>query len=69
MVFTERAGQKDSWGASDVPFGEITEAYKIDVWQAGVRIKSVTVSDVSWIYPSAAMATDLASGSFDIYVA
>ena len=59
----------DSWRTSEVPLGETTEAYQIDILQAGARIKSVTVSDASWTYPSAEMATDLASGSFDIHVA
>jgi hypothetical protein len=49
----------DSWLGSDIPLGEETEAYQVDIAPAGGGvIRSVTVAAPSWTYAADAITED-----------
>jgi hypothetical protein len=49
----------DSWLAADIPLGEETEAYQVDIAPAeGDTVRSVTVSSPMWSYAAGAVAED-----------
>ncbi|MGN6467962.1 MAG: baseplate multidomain protein megatron [Rhizobiaceae bacterium] len=49
----------DSWLAAEIPLGEETEAYQVDIAaDGGSTVRSVTVSSPSWTYPADAFAED-----------
>jgi hypothetical protein len=61
----------DSWLAPDIPLGEETEAYQVEVAPAGGSpVRSMTVSSSSWTYTVDAIAQDFANppGSIAITV-
>ena len=49
----------DDWMPPDIPLGEETESYRIDVAAAGgAAVRSTVVTSTNWHYPAAAMAAD-----------
>jgi hypothetical protein len=49
----------DSWLGSDIPLGEETEAYQVDIAPAGgAALRSVTVATPTWTYSADAIAED-----------
>lgn len=51
----------DSWLAEEIPLGEETETYRVDIATAeGTVIRSETVSEPRWTYKAADIAADFA---------
>ncbi|SLN46076.1 hypothetical protein AQS8620_01898 [Aquimixticola soesokkakensis] len=59
----------DSWEAFEVPLGEASERYAVDVIVNGNIQRSVIVTSPSWTYTSAQRAADGALGAFTLQVA
>ncbi len=60
----------DSWLAADIPLGEESETYRIELRADGQLVRSFDVSSASWIYPLSQRSDDLGMNSaFDISVA
>ncbi|MFZ2030199.1 MAG: glycoside hydrolase/phage tail family protein [Vitreimonas sp.] len=48
----------DSWGAGDVPLGELSEAYQLDILSGSVVKRSVTVTSPAYTYSAANQIVD-----------
>jgi hypothetical protein len=59
----------DSWQSSEVPLGEETESYTLQVIYGGNIVREVTLSTQSWIYSPSMQAADLIGSGFHISVA
>ncbi|MEO3998564.1 phage tail protein [Mesorhizobium sp. CAU 1732] len=54
----------DSWLADDIPLGEESERYRVEVAAAGgAVVKTVEVAVPGWVYPRAEMVADLPPGT------
>ncbi len=59
----------DSWSGLDVPLGEASEAYLVQVAAGGVVRRQTVVTAPAWRYEPAAQAADGLTGAFDFAVA
>jgi hypothetical protein len=59
----------DNWEAFEVPLGEDTELYQIDIWQGATRIRQTFSTTPAWTYTAAQQASDGLTGSFEARVA
>ncbi len=59
----------DIWGSGDVPLGEATEAYAVQVVVGGQVRRDVQVSSAGWNYSAGDKATDGAGGGYLVRVA
>ena len=59
----------DGWDLPEVPLGEDTEAYRVQIRQEGVVLRDVAVSSASWIYSAAEQSADGVTGSYTVAVA
>ena len=59
----------DTWGATDVPLGELNESYLVRVLQGDMVLREETVSAPTWSYSSAQQATDGVSAPLNVEVA
>lgn len=59
----------DSWMGTDIPLGEDSETYRIEIWQDQTLVRSLDVNAASWIYPNAARLAEVGSNSFQIRIA
>ena len=59
----------DVWRETDVPLGEMTESYIVEVRQSGNVIRQEFMSMPVWNYSASEKSTDLTSGSYEIAVA
>ena len=59
----------DPWEGLDVPLGEASELYAVQVIVNGAVVRDVQVSTPSWTYPAALAAADGATGAYRIEVA
>ncbi len=59
----------DSWEGTDVPLGESTEAYRVQVIQGGTTIRDETVGSPTWTYTAADQAADGVVAPYQIDVA
>jgi hypothetical protein len=52
----------DDWEGADIPLGERSETYRIDIGPpGGAPLRSVTVAEPGWTYDAAHLAADFAS--------
>ena len=58
-----RIGGENDWadGVTDVPLGEASESYQIDIIKAGAGVRTIAVSDESAAYAAADQTTDFGS--------
>jgi hypothetical protein len=59
----------DGWTGLDVPLGEASEAYLVQVAAGGVVRRQSVVTSPGWRYEPAAQAVDGLTGAFDLGVA
>ena len=59
----------DRWNLTDVPLGETTEGYLIEVQAAGTVLRETIVIESNWVYTDVDWAADGAPNEFDIAVA
>jgi len=59
----------DSWMGADIPLGEDAETYRIEVWRAEMRVRTLDVQTASWTYPNAAILAEVGTNSFELRVA
>ena len=61
----------DSWDIAEVPLGEDSESYRLDVMQGSIVKRSVTVDTPEYLYPASAIAADFGAdpGSFTLRIA
>lgn len=59
----------DGWDRAEVPLGEDSEAYQVQVRRGETVVRDVTVHSPSWTYDEAEIAGDGASGSITLRVA
>ncbi|WP_417205016.1 baseplate multidomain protein megatron [Antarctobacter sp.] len=59
----------DGWGLSEVPLGEASEAYSVQVRQGSTVLRSQIVNAPSWVYSAADQTADGVSGAFTLAVA
>ena len=59
----------DNWQQTEVPLGEEAEAYLLRIMQGAAIRAEYHQTAASFLYPSAAQATDGVAGPFDIAVA
>ncbi len=59
----------DSWASVDVPLGEDSESYQIEVVQGGARVRQTTSATQGWTYTSAEQIADGISTPYSIQVA
>ena len=59
----------DSWNALDVPLGEDTEQYLVQVISSGAVVREITTNTPNWGYSSSQMTSDGISGPFTVQVA
>ena len=59
----------DSWAVADVPVGEDSESYEVQVRLGAEVIRTVTVSSPGWTYSAADKAEDGLIGAYQIAVA
>jgi len=50
----------DGWEAEEIPLGEDSEAYRLEVWRGGVKQRSVQLASPSWLYAPALESADRA---------
>jgi hypothetical protein len=65
-----RIGGDDSWqdGVTEVPLGEATEAYSIDILNGSTVVRTLSSSSPSVVYSSADQTTDFGSPQSSISV-
>ena len=65
-----RCGRRDadSWEAFDIPLGETSEAYRLDLFRNGSLVREIAASTTALLYPAAQELADFgtACSSFDI---
>jgi hypothetical protein len=59
----------DVWDVSDIPLGEETESYALQISVNGELVREVVLPSPEWIYPVAMQAVDGAAGGYDVSVA
>jgi hypothetical protein len=59
----------DSWQSVEVPLGEDSETYQVQVLVGGVVVRDETAIAPVWTYTSASQAADGTSGAYSIQVA
>lgn len=59
----------DSWQSVEVPLGEETESYRIQLHRNGALLREVTVATPMWTYTQAMQVADGTIGAVDISVA
>ncbi len=59
----------DMWGAGDVPLGETSEAYVVQVRQGNAILREVTRLAPNWSYSAANMTSETNGNDFTIHVA
>lgn len=59
----------DGWESMDVPLGEESESYQVEIRQAGQVVRQQTVNAPSWSYSASDQTADGLVGMFDIRVA
>ena len=59
----------DLWGKGEVPLGEETESYAVEVRQGGNVLHAVTVASPEWTYSAAQRAAETGGQGFRIAVA
>lgn len=59
----------DGWEAGDVPLGEESETYLVQVRKNGATLRQEIVAEPSWIYSAAAQTADGAMRPFELQVA
>jgi len=59
----------DSWQGIDVPLGEETEAYTVEVLRDGAVLRRAETASPGWTYGAAERAADAGPGSIQIRVA
>ncbi|MEM1374167.1 MAG: glycoside hydrolase/phage tail family protein [Pseudomonadota bacterium] len=59
----------DIWGDGDVPLGEARELYRVGVYVGGSLARQVEVDEPQWTYSASQIASDGASGGYDLRVA
>ncbi|WP_397543030.1 baseplate multidomain protein megatron [Roseovarius salis] len=59
----------DRWDTAEVPIGEETERYLVQVTQGATVLREETVAEPRWVYGAAAQAADGLSGAFELRVA
>ena len=58
----------DQWGAGDVPLGEESERYLIEVRESGAVRRSETVSATDWVYDDALRQLDVGAADYVVSV-
>ena len=58
----------DAWEGTEVPLGEETESYVVQVLQSGAVLREETVSTPNWTYSAAAQSGDGLTGVFEVQV-
>ena len=60
----------DDWEEGDVPLGEESEAYRVEILQGGAVRRGVTVTAPQYLYPAAAIAADFGAdpGAFSLRI-
>lgn len=53
----------DNWDLDDAPLGEASERYRLRILAGGQVLREVTVTQPTWTYLAADIATDLAAGA------
>ena len=51
----------DSWELAEVPLGELSESYRLDIVKAGVVVRSISTSTPSYLYATANATADFGS--------
>ncbi len=59
----------DRWDLPEVPLGEESESYRVQVWQAGELLRTEVVNAPEWTYSASQQAADGASGFVELNVA
>jgi hypothetical protein len=59
----------DNWDMGEVPLGETTELYVVQVWQGAALIRQDQVTTPSWAYSAVQQATDGVTTGFAVAVA
>ncbi|MGL4322090.1 MAG: phage tail baseplate protein, partial [Paracoccaceae bacterium] len=59
----------DNWEGFEVPIGEDSELYQVEIWQGINRIRQVFVSAPEWTYLQSQQLADGVSGTFEVKVA
>lgn len=59
----------DNWLGEDIPLGEEQEAYQVEIWQSGTRIRQENVSVPRWNYSQADRNMEVGNQAFEIRVA
>jgi hypothetical protein len=62
-----RAGG-DSWGAGDVPLGEASEAYQLDILDGAIVKRSVAVSSPGYAYLAASQIADFGAAPASLHI-
>ena len=58
----------DRWSKAEVPLGEETESYKIQVLQGGVKLRQTTVSSPAWTYTEDMQSADGVTGLVEVKI-
>ena len=58
----------DSWDLLDIPLGEETETYQVQVWKSGAIVREDIVTSPTWAYSAADIADDGIVAPFDITI-
>lgn len=59
----------DAWGVAEVPLGEDSEVYRLEVRQGGSLVRDAVVTSPGWTYAASDRASDGVTGAFTIAVA
>lgn len=59
----------DNWMGADIPLGEESELYQVEVWQSGALVRNARVQASSWKYFNAERLAELSANEFQIRVA
>ncbi len=59
----------ENWDVTDVPLGESSELYSVQVSRGGVLVREEQVGQPAWSYSAGDQAIDGVNGSFDVSVA
>ena len=58
----------DSWLSVDVPLGEDSTIFQVDVEKSGNLLRRTTVSDTSWVYTGAQQASDGLTAPYSVKI-
>lgn len=59
----------DNWLGADIPLGEESEAYRVEIWQGGSLIRSTDVTEPLWLYPVVTRSGDVGTAPYQIRIA